>query len=57
MCCVFAISLSVSVTNDTGYAIAQAVSHWLLTTDAQVQDQGSSCGMCGKQNGTKTGFL
>jgi hypothetical protein len=37
-------------------AIAQAVSHWLLTAEARVRNQGSSCGICGEQCGTGTGF-
>lgn len=31
---------------------AQAVGHWLLTTEGQVPSQGSICGICGGQRGT-----
>jgi len=31
---------------------AQAVSHWLLTTEGQVPSQGSLCGICDGERGT-----
>jgi hypothetical protein len=39
-----------------GCAIAQAVSHWLLTVEAQVHTQGSPCVIFGGQSGTRAGF-
>jgi hypothetical protein len=40
-----------------GRAIAQAVSRWLPTAAACVRSQVRSCGICGRQSGTGTGFL
>jgi hypothetical protein len=40
-----------------GRAIAQAVSRWLSTAAAWVGGQVRSCGICGGQSGTGTGFL
>jgi hypothetical protein len=41
----------------SGRAIAQAVSHWLLTAAARVRAQVRSCGSCGAQGGMAAGFL
>jgi hypothetical protein len=40
-----------------GHAMAQVVSCWPLTTQAWVHTHVSSCGICGGQSGTGTGFL
>jgi hypothetical protein len=39
-----------------GLAMAQAVSHRILTVEARVQSQASQCGVCGGQSGSGTGF-
>jgi hypothetical protein len=39
-----------------GRAVARAVSHRPLTAEARVRIRVSSCGICGGQNGTGTGF-
>jgi hypothetical protein len=39
-----------------GRVLAQAVSRGLLTAEALVRSQGRSCGICGGQNGNRTGF-
>jgi hypothetical protein len=36
--------------------IAQAISHYLLTSEALTQPLCSSCGICGEQSTTGTGF-
>jgi hypothetical protein len=36
--------------------MAQAVSHWPLTVEAQARARVSPCGICDGQNGTATGF-
>jgi hypothetical protein len=47
-----------SVVNDQpGRAIAQAVSRRFPTAAARVRTQVRSCGICGGQSGTGTGFL
>jgi hypothetical protein len=38
------------------HAVAQAVSRWILTTEAQAQCQGNQCVVCGGQSGTGTGI-
>jgi hypothetical protein len=38
-------------------ARAPAVSRWLRTAAARVRAQITSCGFCGGQSGTRTGFL
>jgi len=40
----------------SGCALAQAVSHRPLTTEAQVQSEATPCGVCGRQSNNKTGF-
>jgi hypothetical protein len=42
---------------EKGRAIAQAVSRWLHIAAALVRSQVWSCGYCGGQSGTGTGFL
>jgi hypothetical protein len=39
-----------------GCAMAQAVSCWPPTAEAQVQSWVSQCGICGGKSGTGTGF-
>jgi hypothetical protein len=39
-----------------GYAMAQAVSRWPLTMEAQVQSEASPHEICGGQSGTRTSF-
>jgi hypothetical protein len=39
-----------------GRAMAQALSRRPLTTDARVRSRVSTCGICGGQSGTETGF-
>jgi hypothetical protein len=46
-----------SATLAVGRAIAQAVSSRLATAAARVRSQVRSCGICGGQSGTGTGFL
>jgi hypothetical protein len=36
--------------------MAQAVSRWPLTMDAQVRSRLNPCGICGGQSGPGTGF-
>lgn len=36
--------------------MTQAVSHRRLITSARVQSQAGTCGICGGQSGTKTGY-
>jgi hypothetical protein len=38
-------------------AIAQATSRWLSTTADEVRSQVKSCGICGRQSGTRASFL
>jgi hypothetical protein len=40
-----------------GRAIAQSVSHQLLTAEAVVRTQGSPCGICRAHGGTEWGFF
>jgi hypothetical protein len=40
-----------------GHGLAQAVSQWLLTTEAWDQFQDTSCGICNGKSGTEGGFL
>jgi hypothetical protein len=40
-----------------GHAMAPAVSRWLVTAEAGVKSQVSTCRIRGGQNGTLTGFL
>jgi hypothetical protein len=40
-----------------GRAVVQTVSRWLSTTEARDPSQVRSCGICGGQSGTETGFL
>jgi hypothetical protein len=35
-----------------GYAIAQALRHWLLIAEAHIQSQDSPCKVCGGQSST-----
>jgi hypothetical protein len=44
-------------TSQVSCAMAQAVSHQPLATQALVQSQVRPCGVCGGQDGTGTGFL
>jgi hypothetical protein len=44
-------------TGSKGRAIAQAVSRWLPTAAARVQNRVWSCGICGEQSGAGAGFL
>jgi hypothetical protein len=44
------------VSSCLGHAVAQVVSHWLLTTEAQVHAQVSLCGICSGQSGAETGL-
>jgi hypothetical protein len=39
-----------------GRAMAQAVSRWPFTTEAQVRARFDPCGICGGQSGTGAGF-
>jgi hypothetical protein len=39
-----------------GCVIAQVVSYWLLTMEAWIHTQGSPCGICGGQSGTRASF-
>jgi hypothetical protein len=41
----------------SGRAIVQVVSRLLLNAEARVQTQVRTCGICGGQSGTGTGFL
>jgi hypothetical protein len=43
-------------TNHRGHAKDHTVSHWLLTMEAQVQFQGSRCGISGRQSVTGADF-
>jgi hypothetical protein len=54
VCCEYVnyIPLSMKV----GHAMAQVISCWPLTTEAQVCAQVSPCGIIGGQSGTGTGF-
>jgi hypothetical protein len=36
--------------------MAQALSHWSVTAKARVRARVSSCGICGGQSGSDTGF-
>jgi hypothetical protein len=47
----------VFVKSRIGHAIAQAVSRWLSTAEAQVSSRVWSSGICGGQSGAGTGFL
>jgi hypothetical protein len=38
------------------HAMAQVVSHWPFTVEAQVHARVNTCGICGGQSGTGTGF-
>jgi hypothetical protein len=38
-------------------AVGEAVSWWLLTAEAGVCPQGSSCGICGRQESTGTSIF
>jgi hypothetical protein len=40
-----------------GRAVAQTVSRRVPTTAARIQSQVRSCGICGEQSGSGTGFL
>jgi hypothetical protein len=45
------------VSKAKGNAVVQAVSRWLPTSAACVQDRVKLCGICGGQSGAGAGFL
>jgi hypothetical protein len=51
------IKLLMTHSYSEGYAIAQAVSRWLPTTEARVRALFGSCGICGGQSATGARFL
>jgi hypothetical protein len=49
-------TVNMAFEGDGGCAMAQVVSHWPLTMDAQVRNQVSPCGICRELSGTGAGF-